>query len=43
MRDSIVDYVMRTTFLRNLFGKLPLSILLPISRIGKFTGGTKVD
>ena len=43
MRDAMVDYTMKTTFLRNLFGKLPLSILLLISRIGTWTGGVKVN
>lgn len=43
MRNKITDYVTRTTYVRNLMGKLPLSIAKRLVFNGGYTGGVKVD
>lgn len=43
VRDAVFDYVLRTTFIRNLIGKIPWVLANLIGAIGKLTGGLKID
>lgn len=43
LRNSVVDYIFKTTFIRNILGKLPLSFVERIAANNPYTGGLKLN